>query len=182
MTATKRRKQRKVSGFELEKLLKNPAAIGAWSKQQIDDAKDRVLMLKGRFYGRQAFVMFDDAPSPHPPGGNVGGMCCSHAWAEDCWERKADYPPRANSTPMISCVECGAFVPSLAFEGECCADCRSISDHEAFGSSVSSQAIAAMRHFKLRFDPAEEARMLPEDAASLKREIKRAKSGQFVPE
>lgn len=134
--------------------------------------------LRGRYYGRQAFVMLDESDlDPSEVGGHVGGQCCSHAWADAVWQGDTIYPPPANRTPMKHCPKCGADVPFNTFEGNCCSDCRSVFHHQQFGTSVSGRAFTIINELKLRQDPAEEAAagLLPEDAASLRREISRAK-------
>jgi hypothetical protein len=177
----KARKLRQIAPEALELILKDEDAVKDWTKDQLRHAKKRITDMRGLLYGREAFVM----PDPVDPViGWVGGICCSHAWASDCWSHNTPYPPAANRTPMAHCPLCGADVPFLVMEneGSCCADCRCVSDHQQYGPSVSGVAISAIRERKIRQDPAEEQRgMLPEDTSSLNREIERAETGEFVP-
>jgi hypothetical protein len=76
------------------------------------------------------------------------------------------FPPGGADTAMIRCPECGILMPPNAFEDGRCLDHAT---HTGWGPSPSALAIAALerRHLALQFAPLE-----PEDAVSLRREIR----------
>lgn len=155
---------RRLSGFDLDRMLSSPTQTAHWTPDQKKRASDRAQFLRDRFYGE--------------PGEPVGGICCSHAWADDCFRDKAAYPPKADHVPMKACPGCGRLVPIIDFEGEACSDCRDVAGHQQYGPSISGSAISSVREMRVRLP---EAELEPEDLSSLQREIRLAEEGKFIP-
>lgn len=57
--------------------------------------------------------------------GRKGGMACSHSWADANWHNGTPYPPGGDTTGMICCPSCGAYMPpqNIGSSGHC-DDCR----------------------------------------------------------
>ena len=76
------------------------------------------------------------------------------------------FPPGGARTAMRRCPLCGIFMPPNAFEHDACLD---HADHRGWGPSPSAAAIRALQMFNIRLECLE---LLPEDALSLRKEIK----------
>lgn len=87
----------------------------------------------------------------------------------------------SGATAQVRCEFCGHLTPPQIMEAGRCPDCQSPADHYAHGQSCSAVAIQRIGHVLGRPEKDPNADLLPEDEASLNRDIRRCRAGKYKP-